>query len=101
MRRLMSLLFKRLEKKPHVGEKGVNPRISKFWFLSVKGLRHHISIDDSLKYFLLGRHGACGWSVVQFGHDGEREPEPRYGYFGPIEAGMFQRAQMTVFSGWP
>ena len=33
-----------------------------------------------------GRHGACGWSVVQPDHDGELEPV--HGCVGPTEAGI-------------
>ena len=43
------------------------------WSLPAEDLRDHIAIDGSRKR-IPGRHGVCGWSVVQLDHGEELEP---------------------------
>ena len=65
---------------------------------TISSVRDHIAIDGSLKG-ILGRHGACGWSV-QLDHGGELEP--MHVFLGPLMQELMckrtiSRADMTAF----
>ena len=68
-------------------------------FPPVEGFRNHVATDGSL-LGVSGKRSACGWSVVQLGHD--EEMGPRHGMYGTLDAELgvqrtIKRAELTAF----
>ena len=71
----------------------------KSWSIPAEGLRDHFATDGSL-LGVAGTGGACGWSVVQLGHD--EEMGPMHGMYATLDAELevqhtIQRAELTAF----
>ena len=86
-------------KKSHLTVRSWESEEHKRWDIPVEGFRNRVATDGSL-LGVSGKRSACGWSVVQFGHD--EEMGPMHGMYGTLDAELgvqrtIKRAELTAF----